>query len=329
MLRLALATMIFCLLTAKAIAIPDLRGAQWPGEQCRSAIAAAERGHRVPPQLLAAIGRVESGKRDPGTGAWDAWPWTINAEGQGAWFETKADAIKAVLALQANGVRSIDVGCMQVNLMHHPDAFANLDQAFEPTVNADYAARFLLQLYGQSGDWNKSTASYHSANPWEGEPYAAKVNSVWPEEQRKAGLVPPLPFAGMVPGAMNRSLPFARMEGRFPVRQPPPMFPLAGMMPGTRSGGLSPGTVPPEGIVATGFMRATSPMPAMPPLPRIMPEGMMMAGGTQGGQLMPPGMMQAGVAPAGHALSFYRSAPVPAGTAPRMIVHLPYRLSLR
>ena len=75
----------------------------------------------VPPQLLAAIGRVESGRRDPVTGVWGAWPWTINAEGSGSYFDTKAEAIQAVQALQARGVRSIDVGCMQVNLMHHPD----------------------------------------------------------------------------------------------------------------------------------------------------------------------------------------------------------------
>src|SRR6478752_5008891 len=113
-----------------------------PGEQCRAAIAMAEQGHGIPSQLLAAIGRVESGRRDPATGIRTAWPWTINYEGQGAWFETKDEAVRAVEGLQARGVRSIDVGCMQVNLMHHPSAFPSLELAFEPSVNADYAARF-------------------------------------------------------------------------------------------------------------------------------------------------------------------------------------------
>ena len=122
-------------------------------------------GTAVPPQLLAAIGRVESGRRDPVTGAWGAWPWTINAEGSGSYFDTKAEAIQAVQALQARGVRSIDVGCMQVNLMHHPTAFPTLDMAFEPAVNADYAARFLVELHEQTGDWTTATADYHSSNP--------------------------------------------------------------------------------------------------------------------------------------------------------------------
>src|ERR1700733_4259350 len=193
--RWSFAALIFCLLRANAGAVPLSSTAISPGEQCRAAIAAAERGHGVPAQLLAAIGRVESGRRDPATGAWAPWPWTINAEGQGSFFDSKAEAIQAVRALQARGVRSIDVGCMQVNLMHHPTAFPNLDMAFEPAVNADYAARFLIELHDQTADWTKATADYHSANPQEGEPYAAKVISVWPEERQKAGGAPLSQFA--------------------------------------------------------------------------------------------------------------------------------------
>ena len=212
-----------------------------PGEQCRVAIAAAERGHGVPPQLLASIGRVESGRRDPDTGAWGAWPWTINAEGVGSYFDTKAEAILAVQALQARGVRSIDVGCMQVNLMHHPDAFPNLEMAFEPAVNADYAARFLIELHDQTGDWTKATADYHSANPEEGGPYAAKVISVWPEEQRKAGGAPSVQFG------QSRIAPFPSPALSFPARPTPRLFAMAGIPPMM----VQPGTAPPE-LMASG-----------------------------------------------------------------------------
>src|SRR5690242_7431953 len=82
-----------------------------PGGLCRTAIAAAERSWRLPAGLLPAIGRVESGRPDPQTGRVQSWPWTINAEGVGRFFETKEQAIAAVQALQARGVRSIDVGC--------------------------------------------------------------------------------------------------------------------------------------------------------------------------------------------------------------------------
>ncbi|MDR3536939.1 MAG: transglycosylase SLT domain-containing protein [Acetobacteraceae bacterium] len=153
-----------------------------PGLLCRQAIVAAERANAIPAHLLAAIGRVESGRRDPVSGALHPWPWTINAEGEGQFFETKMQALTAVKALQARGVRSIDVGCLQVNLMHHPNAFATLEQAFDPHANADYAARFLRQLFGQSSTWPKATALYHSATPELGEPYQKQVMAVWPEE---------------------------------------------------------------------------------------------------------------------------------------------------
>jgi hypothetical protein len=120
------------------------------------------------------------------------WPWTINAEGEGHYFATKAEAIAAVQALQARGVRSVDVGCMQVNLMHHPEAFASLDQAFDPAANAAYAAHFLTQLFAQSSNWERATADYHSATPGLGEDYQHKVAAVLPEEQRRLGLTPAL-----------------------------------------------------------------------------------------------------------------------------------------
>ena len=150
-----------------------------PSALCRAAILQAERGSRVPERLLDAIAMVESGRRDPISGAVYPWPWTINAEGVGHFYETKAEAIAAVQALQARGVRSMDVGCMQVNLLYHPEAFASLDQAFDPAANAAYAARFLQQLYAQTNAWPLAAAAYHSFTPDLGADYARKVLAAW------------------------------------------------------------------------------------------------------------------------------------------------------
>jgi hypothetical protein len=158
-----------------------------PSMQCRAAIRNAERSAGIPTQLMAAIGRVESGRPDA-QGIVHPWPWTINVEGQGYVYDTKTEAIAAVRDFQQRGARSIDVGCMQVNLMFHPDAFASLDQAFDPVANANYAARFLNQLYAQSRDWARATANYHSATPELGDSYQRKVASVLPDEMRKLGL---------------------------------------------------------------------------------------------------------------------------------------------
>ena len=103
-------------------------------------------------------------------------------------FASKQQAVDAVRALQAQGVRSIDVGCMQVNLMHHPNAFASLDAAFDPTANALYAARFLNSLYGISGSWVQATAAYHSQTPAIGADYQQRVMARWDHQGRVFGV---------------------------------------------------------------------------------------------------------------------------------------------
>ena len=72
---------------------------------CDRAIDTAERRNATPPQLLAAIGQVESGRRDPTSGRWHPWPWTANAEGQGYFYDTKADAVAAVTRHARQGVK--------------------------------------------------------------------------------------------------------------------------------------------------------------------------------------------------------------------------------
>ncbi len=156
-----------------------------PVQLCRAAIQLAERSHGLPPQLLHAIGRVESGRRDPATGVFGPWPWTVNAEGEGRHFATKEEAIAHVRQLQARGVRLIDVGCLQINLHHHPNAFASLEEAFDPVANARYAARFLKELYATRRDWTWAAAHYHSQTPERAEAYRARVLAAWPEEQRR------------------------------------------------------------------------------------------------------------------------------------------------
>ncbi len=152
--------------------------------QCHQAVAMVERAAGVPPRLMAAIARVESGRADAQGGV-HPWPWTINVEGAGYVYASKAEAIAAVRGFQARGARSIDVGCMQVNLMYHPTAFASLDEAFDPMANARYAAKFLRELFGQTRDWAKATAMYHSSTPALGEPYQRKVLAVLTEEERR------------------------------------------------------------------------------------------------------------------------------------------------
>jgi hypothetical protein len=154
--------------------------------QCLAAAGAAGRDAGIPVHLLDAMAVVESGRRDT-QGRVVPWPWSINVEGIDHVFDSKAEAIAAVTELQAHGVRSIDIGCLQVNLFYHPDAFATLDAAFDPALNARYAAAFLMRLYVQTGSWGAATAAYHSATPDLGRTYAASVSEVFASRWRGAG----------------------------------------------------------------------------------------------------------------------------------------------
>lgn len=149
------------------------------GAACGMAGHQAEQVGSLPQNLLVSIGMVESGRADPLTGHVAPWPWTVNADGQGEYFPTKQAAEEFVRFAEASGAHDVDVGCFQISLQSHPDAFATLDDAFDPAENAAYAARYLNQLKAQTGSWNTAIADYHSALPDLGLPYQRLVLAAW------------------------------------------------------------------------------------------------------------------------------------------------------
>ncbi len=149
-------------------------------EVCTVAAQQFEKKYQIKKHLLSTITNVESGRWNRQQGRNMAWPWTVNAQGKGRYFETKREAIAEVKRLQAQGVKSIDVGCMQINLAYHPDAFDNLDQAFNPYKNVEYGAKFLKKLYAQKGnDWNKAATAYHSSLPRKAKKYAQRLSKAY------------------------------------------------------------------------------------------------------------------------------------------------------
>lgn len=146
---------------------------------CASVIPAAEARYGIPQGLLKAISKVES----------NLWPWTIDAAGEGHSFPSRAEAESKAATLRLSGLRNIDVGCMQISMLHHPGAFSSLSEAFDPEANVDYAARFLASLKRLSGDWEAAVARYHSATPILGQDYLRKVLAVWRGEEPTRMLV--------------------------------------------------------------------------------------------------------------------------------------------
>ncbi|MGL4372122.1 MAG: lytic transglycosylase domain-containing protein [Alphaproteobacteria bacterium] len=154
-----------------------------PEKVCHYYASYMEKTHGIPDKLLTAVSLTESGRST--VKGLVSWPWTLNAEGKGYYFSTKTEAILAVQRLQAKSIKSIDVGCMQINLHHHPEAFSSLEEAFDPASNVAYGANFLKTLQKSHKNWAKAVAHYHSATPSVHLVYQNKVLKTWLEEKQK------------------------------------------------------------------------------------------------------------------------------------------------
>lgn len=145
------------------VAVPHSGRAAAMSEQCLTAARTAASETGVPFEVLVAIAQTETGRRIDGSV--QPWPWAVNLEGQGHWFATRAEAFDFAAQAQAQGGRSFDVGCFQINERWHGENFASLTEMFEPLANARYAARFLRSLYRETGDWSAAAGAYHSRTP--------------------------------------------------------------------------------------------------------------------------------------------------------------------
>ncbi len=151
---------------------------------CGAATHAIERQAGIPEHLLRAISIAESGRRDELNKINVAWPWTVTSGEQEWYADTKQDAIAVVEGLVRNGISNIDVGCMQINLYYHSDAFPSLEEAFDPLTNVSYAASFLRKLYKSSQNWTVAAGNYHSATPRFHNRYLKKLREIWQRERR-------------------------------------------------------------------------------------------------------------------------------------------------
>ena len=182
----------------------------WAEQQsamCTAGIAAAEARYGTAPGLLSAIARAESGRPVPPLPGLQPWPWAINADGAAKYFDSKAAAVAWTNQALARGVRQIDVGCMQINLQSHPQAFQGMEDAFDPARNADYAARFLLRLREDAGgNWFVATGWYHSRTPELASNYRERVQAIAEGRIPAIGLGEPLYLRAIRQGSLRIAL---------------------------------------------------------------------------------------------------------------------------
>jgi hypothetical protein len=236
--------------------IPPLMPIADPSTLCAAALNLAQSMVHTPPGLLNAIATVESGQRDARTGQIVPWPWTIDANGSGHIYATEAQAVAAAQNFEKQGISSLDIGCMQINLQNHPNAFGSLAQAFDPASNALYGAQFLTQLQTKLGGWSPAVGAYHSQTPAIGLPYEQKVLAVWHSQGGPTPRVLPV-VAGMTAIPKPATGATKPAAGAIPMRQfgvggfaftglrgHPEVLPIA----------ASVGSAPPGGIAGRGLL---------------------------------------------------------------------------
>lgn len=152
---------------------------------CSTHAAQLERAERIPPGLIHAVAMAESGRWLDQDNSTKPWPWTVTSGSDSFYLSSKNAAIAKVEELRASGRTNIDVGCMQINLHYHPDAFANLNDAFDPFQNVTYGTKFLKGLRHQTRSWGKATAFYHSQDSARGMAYRDKVYKLWRTLRRR------------------------------------------------------------------------------------------------------------------------------------------------
>lgn len=166
-----------------------------------ASLAAGETG--IPEDLLRAITRVETGRRQDGVT--QPWPWTVNFAGEGHFFDDPQSAVDFVQDLIDQGETVIDIGCFQMNVKYHSRRFQSLEDMFDPLSNARGAAAFLGQLMAETGSWEDAVGYYHSRTPERAQDYAQKVASVLADlGPDDAGDAVPEPVYATAPQPANR-----------------------------------------------------------------------------------------------------------------------------
>ena len=164
--------------------------------QCEYLAKDAEKKYELPENILLSISRVESGYQKV-DGIIRAWPWTLNAGGDSAYFQTKKAALDSLKKRVESGVTNIDVGCMQLNYRWHNKFFSNLSEMINPIKNVDYGARFLKKLFQRHGSWEKAVKYYHSSKSKFNVRYYKKVKAVWKRENNESSFKPILVAAAL------------------------------------------------------------------------------------------------------------------------------------
>ena len=219
---------------------------------CDAVSAAASRAQNMPSDALYAISLTETGRTR--NGAFRPWPWTVNMEGRGFWFDTREEAYAYVMERYNAGARSFDVGCFQLNYKWHGMNFESIEAMFDPMTNATYAAKMLSGLYDEFGDWTKAAGAYHSRT----ETYASRYRTRYARIRGRLGGEAPSPTLALPTVLVARAARFPDVRHAF-LSAPP----VAAISPySSRAGAVGEGAVETPaalmGSLASGMLGGTT-----------------------------------------------------------------------
>ncbi len=137
--------------------------------ELKEMISTLEVDHKIPKGLLAAIAKIESGNK----------AYALNMGGTSYIAKSIDEAANVVSEKITKGYTNIDVGVMQLNYRWHGGGFDSIEEMLTPIKNITYAAKLLVSLKKQHGDWHKAVRYYHSATPEHHKKYSRKVVLCW------------------------------------------------------------------------------------------------------------------------------------------------------
>jgi len=123
---------------------------------CEREMHRASSRYDVPLGILYAVGLTETGLKN------SLQPYAMNIEGRAEFFSSQASALRRFEEVHAGGAKLIDLGCMQINHYYHSGQFPSVAAMLQPSMNVDYAARFLKRLRDREGNWTMAVARYHA-----------------------------------------------------------------------------------------------------------------------------------------------------------------------
>ena len=128
----------------------------------------------LPAEIAYAIALTES-RRSLGDSRERPWPWTLNIQGKGYFFPTRAAALAKLKASLAAGIRNVDIGLMQINWRVHHKRLGSPEKALDPYFNLQTGLAILFEEIRATGDLWRAIGQYHSHTPARAGDYATRV----------------------------------------------------------------------------------------------------------------------------------------------------------